>query len=134
LILTCRDWSNIAKISQAKAEWLLEQYKEKQEQALFYAVRLGPIFINVELCEILINEKNVIISKCFIEKLLTHFGRNVDNQFETTALSWGSNLPLSVFKYLLERGYDNRNNDPSLYEKDMELFNSWSVGDRREIH
>src|SRR5689334_4774549 len=71
LVSTCRDWSNIAKNPSAKAEWLILSYG--RAHALFHAVRLGPRFIDVELCEALL-EKDVIISKCFIEKLLKHFG------------------------------------------------------------
>ena len=43
LILTCRNWSVIAKDSYAKTEWLIEHHGK--ERALFHAVRLGSGFI-----------------------------------------------------------------------------------------
>ena len=72
LALTCRNWSVIAKDPHAKSEWLLVHYGKAH--ALFYAVRLGPTFIDIPVCQILIARK-VFISRYFIQRLLMHFGK-----------------------------------------------------------
>lgn len=140
LALTCSNWSAIAKNPVAKAEWLIAHCGKAH--ALFHAVRLGPTFIDIEICDALMKRK-VIISKCFIEKLLTHFGQNDQklielkmehnvDQFDTTdTSSWASNLPLPVFNYLLIKGYDNPNEDSSLKVELLELFHTWKVGEGR---
>ena len=72
LALTCRDWSVIAKDPYAKTEWLIIHYGKAH--ALFHAVRLGPTFIDIPVCQTLIARK-VIISRYFVQRLLMHFGK-----------------------------------------------------------
>src|ERR1044072_6888033 len=71
LALTCQNWSVIAKDPYAKSEWLIVHYGK--EHALFHAIRLGPTFIDISVCQFLI-ERRVIISRDFIQKLLRQFG------------------------------------------------------------
>ncbi|CAB5184162.1 hypothetical protein RhiirA5_398255 [Rhizophagus irregularis] len=141
LILTCQKWSNVARNSRAKAEWLITQHGKIH--ALFYAVGLGPTFVNVDVCEVLITERKVVISECFIRKLLDHFGtldqklielkmeHNVE-PFEFGTSSWASDLPLSVFTYLITKGYDNASRDLTLNLGDMELFHNCNISGGRE--
>ena len=72
LALTCLRWSKIVNDPYAKTEWLIERYEKAH--AMFHAVRLGPSFIDIPVCQNLF-AKNVIISKYFIQRLLMHFGR-----------------------------------------------------------
>ncbi|GBC08201.1 hypothetical protein RclHR1_07970003 [Rhizophagus clarus] len=135
LAQTCRNWSIIAKDPYAKFEWLLEHYEE--EHALFHAVRLGVTFIDMTLCQSLI-ERKVITSRYFIQILLMHF--RVYNQklielrlkhdFNKIYIndnyayqqkinpSWSRNLLIFVFAYLLnERQSANAKKD--LLSNDM---------------
>src|SRR6266496_1714005 len=70
LTLTCRDWSVISKDAYAKSEWLLVHFGKIH--ALFHAVRLGPTFINISVCQMLITKK-VPISRYFIQRLVMNF-------------------------------------------------------------
>jgi hypothetical protein len=118
LALSCRNWSIIAKDPYAKTEWLLEHYEK--EHALFHAVRLGITFIDMTLCQSLI-ERKIITSRYFIQILLKHFGAYSQklvelrikynfNKFVTDNIyafrqkinpSWARNLLIFVFTYLL---------------------------------
>ena len=70
LALTCRNWSIITKDPYAKTEWLIEHYGKGH--ALFHAVRLGLTFIDMTVCQSLI-ERKVMTSRYFIQILLKHF-------------------------------------------------------------
>ena len=119
LAKTCRNWAVIAKDPYAKSEWLLAHYGKAH--ALFHAVRLGPTFIDIPVCQILIARK-VKISRYFIQRLLMHFEKygqklielkiehNV-GQLDADRIRafqqkikppWASNLPIMVFTYLLD--------------------------------
>jgi hypothetical protein len=119
LALTCRNWYVIAKDPYAKTEWLIARYGKAH--ALFNAVRLGPTFIDISVCQTLI-ARNIVISRCFIQSLLTHFGKydqrliefkmeydgvhhDTDRIRNSQQSSWASNLPVAVFTYLLDEGY-----------------------------
>ena len=54
LALTCRNWSVIAKDPYAKTEWLIVHYGKAH--ALFHAVRLGPSFIDIPVCQTLTSQ------------------------------------------------------------------------------
>src|SRR5437763_924914 len=151
LALTCRNWSIIAKDPYAKTEWLIVHYGKAH--ALLHAVRLGPTFIDIPVCQTLITRK-VIISRYFVQRLLMHFGKydqklielkiehNVGQldadrirAFQLKIKSpWASNLPIFVFTYLLDEGYKqlaNAGEDiPDIPSKgnDMELFHFLSAG------
>src|SRR4051794_27601540 len=145
LALTCRNWSIIAKDPYAKAKWLIVRYGK--DHALFHAVRLGPTFIDIPVCQTLIARK-VIISRYFVQRLLMHFGKydqklielkiehNVGQldadrirAFQQKIKSpWASNLPISMFTY---EGYiqlSNTNEDLQSKGNDMELFHFLSAG------
>jgi hypothetical protein len=133
LILTCRNWTIIAKDSYAKIEWLIENYGE--ENALFHAVRLGINFIDMMACQSLIG-RNVITSKYFIQILLKNYKMYNNqlvqiriehnfNQFTTDnnhvfqqkiISSWARNLILFIFNHLLyvrQLSNDSSNDLPS---------------------
>src|SRR4051812_39402917 len=73
LVLTCRNWSVIAKNPYAKTEWLIVRYGKAH--ALFHALRLGPTFIDITVCQTLI-ARNVAIPRYFIQRLLMPFGKH----------------------------------------------------------
>ena len=148
LALTCQSWSAIAKDKYAKTQWLIVRYGKAH--ALFHAVRLGPTFIDTPVCQSLIARK-AIISRYFIQRLLMHFGKydqklielkiehNVGQldadrirAFQQKIKSpWASNLPITVFTYLLKEGYrklSNEDNDLPSKGNDMELFHFLSAG------
>ncbi|CAB4432643.1 unnamed protein product [Rhizophagus irregularis] len=139
LALTCRNWSVIVKDPYAKTEWLLENYGE--ENALFHVVRLGITFIDMSICQSLIQRK-VITSRYFIQILLKHFrvynqklvelrikhnfnkfGANINYTFQQTINPpWARNLLIFIFTYLLnERRSANAKKD--LLSNNMETFN-----------
>ena len=118
LALACQNWSVIAKDPYAKTEWLIEHHGE--EHALFHAVKLGITFIDMMVCQSLI-ERKVITSRYFIQMLIKHFriynqkliklriGHNFgqlevdkDNAFQQNIQSsWARNLLTFVFTHLL---------------------------------
>ena len=147
LALSCRNWSVISKDPYAKTEWLLVRYGKCH--ALFHAVRLGPTFIDIPVCQTLIT-REVPISRYFIQRLLMHFGKYDQNLIELKIehnvgqldadrirafqqkikSPWASNLPIFVFTYLLDEGYKQLANNETLPSKgnDMELFHFLSAG------
>lgn len=148
MALTCRSWSDIAKDPYVKCLWLLLHYGKAH--ALFHAIRLGPTFIDIPVCQILIARK-VLLSRYFIQRLLIQFGKYDQKLTELkiehnvgqldahrvwvyqqkTKSSWASNLPIMVFTYLLNEGYKQLSTDSEeLPSKgnDMELFHFLSAG------
>ncbi|RGB34482.1 hypothetical protein C1646_668496 [Rhizophagus diaphanus] len=134
LISTCRNWSVIAKDSYAKTKWLIEHHGK--EHAFFHAVRLGVTFIDMTMCQSLI-ERKIISSRYFIQILLKHFrmhnqrlielsiGHNF-GQFgaDKNQSSWARNLIIFAFNYLLNA--DERQlayPEENLPSKDMRLTN-----------
>src|SRR4051794_31168671 len=101
LILTCRNWSDIAKNPHAKSEWLIVHYGE--ERALFHAISLGPTFIDTAVCQTLI----IIMSRYFThrynQKLIElKIERNTDRirDFQQKIKPhFASNLPISIFVF-----------------------------------
>src|SRR4051794_1579071 len=79
LALTCRNWSVIAKDPYAKHEWQIVHYGKAH--ALFHAVRLGPTFIDIPVCQTLIASK-FILYRYFIQRLLMHFEKYDQNLIE----------------------------------------------------
>ncbi|CAB5214670.1 uncharacterized protein OCT59_014747 [Rhizophagus irregularis] len=144
LISTCRNWSVIAKDSYAKTKWLIEHHGK--EHAFFHAVRLGVTFIDMTMCQSLI-ERKIISSRYFIQVLLKHFrmhnqrlielsiGHNFD-QFnaDKNQSSWARNLIIFAFNYLLN---DNERQlvyaEKNLPSKDMRLTNLRVNNDSAEI-
>ena len=115
LALTCRNWSVIVKDPYARSEWLIVHYGKLH--ALFHAVRLGPTFIDMPLCQTLI-ARNIGISRYFVQRLLMHFGKYDQKLIELklehndrirafqqeTKSPWEINLLMTVFIYLLNEG------------------------------
>src|SRR3989440_5920193 len=117
-----------------------------------HAVRLGPTFIDIPVCQTLITRK-VIISRYFVQRLLMHFGKYDQKLIELRIESnvgqldidrirafqqkvkspWASNLPITVFTYLLNEGYKqltSANEDLPSKGNDMELFHFLSAGNQ----
>jgi hypothetical protein len=65
--LTCRIWSITA-----RRPYDIVRYRKVH--ALFNAVRLDPTFIDISVCQTL-NARNIVVSRCFIQKLLAHSGK-----------------------------------------------------------
>ncbi|CAG8603188.1 5982_t:CDS:1 [Funneliformis mosseae] len=145
LARSCKSWAAVAKDSYAKTEWLLA--RSGKTHALFVAVKLGPSFLTIPVCQNLLTRK-VIISRYFVQRLLMHFGKydqklidlkiehNV-NQLEADRICafqqkikspWASNLSLPVFLYLLNEGCNQLGNAVPLKGNDMELFHFLSAG------
>ncbi|CAG8581889.1 5931_t:CDS:2 [Funneliformis mosseae] len=145
LARSCKSWAAVAKDSYAKTEWLLA--RSGKTHALFVAVKLGPSFLTIPVCQNLLTRK-VIISRYFVQRLLMHFGKfdqklidlkiehNV-NQLDADRICalqkrikspWASNLSLPVFLYLLSEGYNQFGNAVPLKGNDMELFHFLSAG------
>jgi hypothetical protein len=143
LALTNKKWYAISQDPQSRADWLI--YKYGHAHALFHAVRLGNSFLTSEVLHSLLN-KNAIISRYFIQRLLMHFGpydeklielkieHNV-NQVDfdrirtfqkkiSSPWPWASNLPLPIFTKLITAGYNNL----VIKGNDMELFHFLSAG------
>jgi len=139
LALSCRNWSIIAKDPYAKTEWLIEHYGK--EHAFFYAVRLGLTFIDLTVCQSLI-ERKVLSSRYFVQILLKHLrmynqklvelkiehnfnhsGADTKHAFQQKiASSWTRNLLIFTFINLLnERESINVRKD--LLSNDTELAN-----------
>src|ERR1043165_4512581 len=123
LTLTCRNWSVIIKDPYSKAEWLI--IRHGKAHALFHAIRLGPTFIDVPVCRTLITRK-VMVSTCLVQKLLVHLGKYEVLSFQQTL--WTSNLPITIFTYLLDESYKQLSNaDLPLKGNDMESFHFLSA-------
>jgi hypothetical protein len=144
LALTCRDWLIIVKDPYARTEWLIENYGKSH--ALFHAVRLGPTFIDIPLCQTLIARK-VITSRYFIQRLLMHFERYdqklielkiehnvgldaIQNFQQKRKTPLASNLSIFVFTYLLDERYkqlSNTNKELLSKGNDINCFTSFPL-------
>ncbi|CAG8730375.1 9118_t:CDS:2 [Cetraspora pellucida] len=148
LMLTCKNWYKISIDQQARAKWII--YKYGHAHALFYAIKLGPNFINLPVARAIIANK-AIISRYFIQRLLLHFGK-LDNDLVTlkmeynsnsgrvnntlsqniqqsTKQPWASDLGMSVFLYILKMAAEQFSEmQLSLKGNDLELFHFLSAG------
>lgn len=104
LSLTCRNWSVFIKNPYAKSEWLIVNYGKTH--ALFYAIKLGPTFIDIAVCQTLIARDIIVFTRYFTQRLIQlkiEYNDNI-NQIGADRSSYVSNLPASVFIYLLNEG------------------------------
>ncbi|CAG8751846.1 14634_t:CDS:1, partial [Funneliformis mosseae] len=142
LALSCKAWSNIANDPYTKTEWLLQQFG--RAHAFFHGIRLGPTFINKNVCQSLFAKK-AIFSRYLVQKLLMHYGKfdlslidlkiknNVNQSGAGLELKkyinpWAGNLPLEVFLYLLKEGKAQFGEQCHEKGNDMELFHFLSAG------
>ncbi|CAB5378502.1 unnamed protein product [Rhizophagus irregularis] len=105
LALTCRNWSVFIKNPYAKSEWLIVNYGKAH--SLFYAINLGPTFIDIAVCQTLIARDIIVFTRYFTQRLIQlkiEYNDNI-NQIGADRLSYVSNLPVSVFIYLFNEGY-----------------------------
>jgi hypothetical protein len=119
--LTCKSWASIVKNPSAKAEWLIINCGKVN--ALSYALKLGPTFINMAVFQNLIARK-VTFSRCFIFRILKYIRKFNDvGQQEICKTSWANNLSLLVD--LLKEGYNQlteaNESLPSIDIKDLIL-------------
>ncbi|CAG8708465.1 12558_t:CDS:1 [Funneliformis mosseae] len=142
LALSSKEWSIIARDTYAKTEWLIQQFGKAH--AFFHGIRLGPAFINKNVCQSLFIKK-AIFSRYLTQKLVIHYGlydlKLVELKIKNNIVDrsgaglvlhkyrnpWAGNLPLEVFLYLLKEGAVRFENQ---YQKgnDMELFHYLSAG------
>ncbi|CAG8615681.1 3365_t:CDS:2 [Cetraspora pellucida] len=156
LIVTCKDWHEIAKNSDAKAEWIIQNYG--REHALFHAVRLGPLFLDEPTAKAII-AKDAILSRYFIQRLLNSFGKydqklmeqkithnvkqidteQIKSLQKNARIPWASDLELSVFAYFLTVAQNQFEMDELCMKgNDMELFHflsaaEWALPDVRVV-
>ncbi|CAG8539346.1 7946_t:CDS:1, partial [Scutellospora calospora] len=137
LILCCRRLAIIFKDPQVKAEWIIYQFGAAN--CLFYAIQLGPSFLDVAVAQAII-AKGGIISRYSIQRIHLNFGCYDQKLIELKAahgmasvqsskiIPWASNLHISVYMFLLKAASDIYNNDLCLKGNDMELFHFLSGG------
>lgn len=143
LIVSCKRWSFISNDSQARADWIIFQFG--RAHCLFHAIRLGPKFISVAVAQAIIT-KGGILSRYFTQKLLNNFGEydqklielKVANGIGQTdvdwtkilqkTIPWASNLPISVYMYLLTEASSLYKADLCIKGNDMEFFHFLSGG------
>ncbi|CAG8677527.1 2921_t:CDS:1, partial [Funneliformis mosseae] len=145
LSLTCKAWNNIAKDPYAKAEWLIHNYGKTY--ALFHGIRLGPTFINENVCKTLIS-RNVAFSRHLVQRVLMNYGRQdpaltelrikyniiqpdsnkIRRDQKQIKDPWASDLPLSVFIFILQEGASRFSEIFPIKGNDMELFHFISAG------
>jgi hypothetical protein len=135
-----------------RADWIIFQFG--RAHCLFHAIRLGPTFISVEVTRAIIN-KGGILSRYFAQRLLMHYGsydqklielKIINNVGQTDFNSinsirnsqqkitpWASNLPISVYMFLLTEAYNLFKEDLYFKGNDMELFHFLS-GDPHTIN
>ncbi|CAG8751456.1 8164_t:CDS:2, partial [Cetraspora pellucida] len=133
VILTCKTFLNISKDSYFRTIWIFSQYGKPH--ALFYAVKLGPRFINVDIAR-LISEK-IGISRYFIQRLTLVFGL-VDHTLlkykggvtisPDMIKKWGYNLPFDVYMYFFNKGHLLYGKDLLIKGNDIERFHFESGG------
>ncbi|CAG8559492.1 7773_t:CDS:1 [Scutellospora calospora] len=143
LALCCKIWSVIARDSQARSEWIIFNYG--RAHAIFYAIKLGPSFINLSVAQAIIARRG-ILSRYLIQKLLMNYGTcdpkliefkiahnigqiDAERIKSIKEVPWASNLPISVFTYFLTE-ISNQLNSHDIYIKsnDMELFHFLTAG------
>ncbi|CAG8745092.1 21233_t:CDS:2, partial [Cetraspora pellucida] len=118
LILSCKEWRNVANNSEAKAEWIISNHGKAH--ALFHAVKLGPFFIDLPTAQALIT-KGAVLSRYFVQRLLLHYGsydptliglkithnvgqidpNRIKSLQQKIRAPWASDIQLSVFAYFL---------------------------------
>ncbi|CAG8568111.1 10182_t:CDS:1 [Scutellospora calospora] len=131
LILCCRRLAIIFKDPQVKAEWIIYQFGAAN--CLFYAIQLGPSFLDVAVAQAII-AKGGIISRYSIQRIHLNFGCYDQKLIELKAahgmasvqsskiIPWASNLHISVYMFLLKAASDIYNHDLCLKGDDMKLF------------
>ncbi|CAG8750283.1 17079_t:CDS:1, partial [Cetraspora pellucida] len=130
VILTCKTFLNVTKDSYFRTLWIFSQYGKPH--ALFYAVKLGPKFINIDIAK-MISEKTEI-SRYFIQRLCLAFGL-IDHkllgykggipilpQMNLTLKKWGYDLPLDIYIYFLTKANSLYKENFLLKGNDLELF------------
>ncbi|CAG8746466.1 16454_t:CDS:1, partial [Acaulospora colombiana] len=146
LLLSCKGFYQVSLDPHSRATWVI--FKYGKAQALFHAVRLGPNFINVQVVKLILANGG-ILSRYFVQRLLMHFGRydsklielkiqhnvgqidpdRIRSFQEKIKSPWASNLPVSVFTYLItEASNQLQVKEMASKGNDMELFHFLSAG------
>lgn len=103
LALTCRNWSVVIKNPYAKSKWLIVNYGKAH--ALFYAIRLGPTFIDIVVYQTLITRKVPIFTRHFIQRLIQQC--NADQICAYSIYAFQQKIKLSYMSNLLNEGLSN---------------------------
>ncbi|CAG8449240.1 8818_t:CDS:10 [Cetraspora pellucida] len=72
VIIICKFISLLVKNHQFKSDWIIYHYGKAH--ALFYAIGLGPSFIDIDTVKVIIQKKG-ILSRYFIQRLCLAFGK-----------------------------------------------------------
>ncbi|CAG8743149.1 17226_t:CDS:2 [Cetraspora pellucida] len=102
----CRRLAIISKDPQVKAAWIIYQFGVAH--CLFYAVKLGPSYLDVAVAQAIISQGG-ILSRYFVQRLHMNFGASDEKLIELKAahgigssqsqdpqnIPWASNLPIN---------------------------------------
>ncbi|CAG8459337.1 5994_t:CDS:1 [Cetraspora pellucida] len=135
----CRRLAIISKDPQVKAAWIIYQFGAAH--CLFYAVKLGPSYLDVAVAQAIIAQGG-ILSRYFVQRLHMNFGASDEKLIELKAahgigssqsqdpqnIPWASNLPINVYIFLLKEATRIYGPDLCLKGNDMELFHFYSGG------
>ncbi|CAG8515545.1 5751_t:CDS:1 [Scutellospora calospora] len=141
LMISCKRCSFICKDSQSKAEWIIFQFG--RAHCLFNAIRLGPTFISVDVAQAIIS-KGGILSRYFAQRLIIHYGEYDQKLIELkishnigqtnivgiqqNIIHWASNLPISVYIFLLTEASNQFKDKLCIKGNDLELFHLLTGG------
>ncbi|RIB21971.1 hypothetical protein C2G38_2033973 [Gigaspora rosea] len=137
LLLSCRRIAKLSKDPQVKAAWIIYQFGAAH--CLFYAIKIGTSFLDVAVAQAIIAQGG-ILSRYFVQRLHMNFGA-YDNKLIELKIAHGvgssqleksqnipcaSNLPISVYIFLLKAASDKYKSDLCLKGNDMELFHFYT--------
>ncbi|RIB08339.1 hypothetical protein C2G38_2045247 [Gigaspora rosea] len=124
---------------QVKAAWIIYQFGAAH--CLFYAIKIGASFLDATVAQAIIAQGG-ILSRYFVQRLHMNFGA-YDNKLielkiahgvgssqlqKSQAIPWASDLPISVYTFLLKAASDLYKSDLCLKGNDMELFHFYTGG------
>ncbi|RIB21968.1 hypothetical protein C2G38_2175142 [Gigaspora rosea] len=131
LMLSCRRIAKLSKDSQVKAAWTIYQFGAAH--CLFHAIKIGSSFLDVTVAQAIIAQGG-ILSRYFVQRLHMNFGVYVNKLIElkishgvgslqlqkSQTIPWASDLPVSVYIFLLKAAsdiYKNNNQENSISEE-----------------
>ncbi|RIB13235.1 hypothetical protein C2G38_2041138 [Gigaspora rosea] len=139
LTISCKRIAQLSKDPQVKAAWIIYQFGAAH--CLFYAIKIGSSFLDVTVAQAIIAQGGVL-SRYFVQRLHMSFGA-YDNKLielkiahgvgssqlqKSQTIPWASDLPISVYIFLLKAASDIYKSDLCLKGNDMELFHFYTGG------
>ncbi|RIB27358.1 hypothetical protein C2G38_2257637 [Gigaspora rosea] len=113
--------------------------KKGPETTLFHGYSDGPSFLDVTVAQAIIAQ-GCILSRYFVQRLHMNFGAHdnklielkiahgVGSSQKPQTIPWASDLPISVYIFLLKAASDIYKPDLCLKDNDMELFHFYTGG------